>query len=165
MRLVTATEQHFDELMTWFPDRPSCERWGGPHFRFPFTRATFVEDTRRDEMPPFSLVGESGELLGFGQYYLRAGRCHLARLAVAPDHRGRGLGARLVRELGAVGCERLAVDDCGLFVMEDNAPAVRLYERLGFAVLPYPEEGFELPGAVYMTASMAGIRASGRDRQ
>ena len=26
-------EDHFAELMSWFPDRVSCQVWGGPEFR------------------------------------------------------------------------------------------------------------------------------------
>ncbi len=154
--LVPVTDRHCEELMAWFPDRRSCQRWGGPNFRFPFTTETFREDTHL-EQPSFSLVGESGELLGFGQFYVRAGRCHLARLAIAPERRERGLGARLIRELSSLGCQRLDTGECGLFVMSDNNRAVRLYTRLGFVAARYPEEGFDLPGCVYMVASLAEI--------
>jgi ribosomal protein S18 acetylase RimI-like enzyme len=150
MELVDLADEHVPELMRWFPDRPSCAVWGGPEFRYPFTEATFREDVRLD-LPSFSVVGDAGELLGFGQYYLRAERCHLARLVVAPQHRGRGAGTFLIRELCRRGCRALNVKECSLFVLESNLAAFRLYCRLGFRTVPYPGEmPSALPGCLYM---------------
>ncbi len=109
----------------------------------------------RPELPSFSLVGDDRELLGFGQYYLRAGRCHLARLVISPRHRGRGLGAFLVRALCRRGCRKLGARYCSLFVLLDNIRAVKLYRRLGFALATYPGE---LPqGCVYMVAALKKV--------
>ena len=106
----------------------------------------------RPELPSFSLIGDDRELLGFGQYYLRVGRCHLARLVISPPHRGQGLGAVLVLGLCRRGCKNLGVQECSLFVLPDKAPALNLYRRLGFAEAPYPGE---LPrDCVYMMVSL-----------
>ena len=53
-------------------------------------------------------------------------------VAVAPGHRGQGLGDRLVAEL----LRRAAAGGAGSVMLEvraDNGPARRLYERHGFA--------------------------------
>ena len=98
-----------------------------------------------------TLVILTGELCGFGQFYLRAGRCHLSRLAVAPAHRGRGLGTQLIEMLLREGKRTLGVTQSSLFVHLSNATAIALYERLGFPRTPYPEPGFDLPNSYYMT--------------
>lgn len=147
------------ELMSWFPDRTSCQTWGGPEFRFPYTGATFRDDAKIEQLPTWALVQDDGGLVGFGQYYLRASRCHLGRLAIAPSLRRRGLGNTLVRELCQMGSVVLGVRSYSLFVHPDNANALRLYQRLGFVVAPYPEP---LPGVesyVYMVASRLEIGA------
>ena len=41
-QLELATDRDIDELMTWFPDAAAVDIWGGPKFRFPFTRDSFV---------------------------------------------------------------------------------------------------------------------------
>src|SRR5688572_24995217 len=88
------------ELMAWFPDARTLRTWGGPDFRFPFTPASFREDAKLDDIDSFSLVcGDDGGLAAFGQCYLRIGRCHFGRVAVAPARRGRGLGTRLFHEM------------------------------------------------------------------
>src|SRR5690606_22329430 len=147
------TEGHVLSMMAWFPDRRSCDVWGGQKFRYPFTADTFLEDSRSRVLPSYVLVGEAGELLAFGQYYLRAGRCHLGRLVVSPAHRGRGVGQRLVQQLATLGSARLGVRECSLFVVPDNAPAIRLYERLGFRPMAYPEADAEVEAFTYMTVS------------
>jgi ribosomal protein S18 acetylase RimI-like enzyme len=156
MKLVTVAEPHLLELMHWFPDRRSCTVWSGPEVRYPFTEATFREDIRF-QLSSYSLIGNEGELLGFGQYYLRAERCHLSRLVIAPHHRGRAAGAFLIRELSRRGCSELRVDDCSLFVLESNTPAVRLYSRLGFRATVYPGEAPPIEGCVYMVATAEQI--------
>ncbi len=153
MDLMPATGRHVLEMMTWFPDERSCTTWGGPEFRFPFTEASFREDSRCEELPSFALLGVDGALLGFGLYYDRAGRCHLARLVISPQHRRRGLGAVIVRELSRRGCRELGLSICSLFVLADNAPACRLYRRLGFEPAPFPEETPPWEGCLYMIVS------------
>jgi len=159
MKLTETTPDHLAELMSWFPDQRSCTVWGGPSQRHPFTAATFREDAKLDELPSYSLTGDGGELLAFGQYYSRSGRCHLARLATAPRHRGRGLGVVLVRELCRRGCRDLEVDVCSLFVMADNVPALRLYAKLGFVQAPYPEGAPVLEDCSYMIAPLRAVLA------
>jgi ribosomal protein S18 acetylase RimI-like enzyme len=149
--LVPTRPAHLAELSTWFRTERACREWGGPSFRFPFDAASFRADTRYDEIPSYSLQPVGADvLLGFGQYYLRNGRCHFARLAIAPDHRGRRLGVELVNRLAAVGRADLRVSACSLFVLAANVPALRLYERLGFIRTPWPEDAPRLEGGLYM---------------
>jgi GNAT superfamily N-acetyltransferase len=59
----------------------------------------------------------------------------LEDLFVIPEMRGRGLGRRLLADLGAMARER----GCGRFewsVLDWNAPAIGFYERMGATVLP-----------------------------
>jgi len=134
--------------MSWFPSRESCQIWGGPEFRFPFTAQSFHADCHL-ELPSRVLLDGGGMLCGFGQYYLRARRCHLARLAIAPALRGRGLGARLIELLSDEGRAALGVEHCSLFVSIANTTALALYERLGFARAAYPGD-LPIPGCHYM---------------
>jgi ribosomal protein S18 acetylase RimI-like enzyme len=158
-RLQAATPAHLHELMAWFHDQQSCTIWGGPEFRYPFTPESFRADARYGESKSYALLDEDGTLLGFGQYYNRAGRCHLARLAIAPAHRGAGLGAVLIFGLCRLGCTELKVAECSLFVYPDNIPAMRLYGRLGFAAEIYPDASRPPDGCAYLVASAQRIFA------
>lgn len=152
VKLVRATDDHVWEIMRWFPDQRSCRIWGGPEFRFPFTKTTFLEDTHSRELPSYVLVEPDDRLLGFGQYYLRVGRCHLGRLVVSPEYRGEGLGRRLIGDLVEVGARHLGVVECSLFVATDNTSAIRLYRKLGFVETQYPEDDPGATSFVYMVA-------------
>ena len=152
-QLQAFDEAWLPELMGWFGHADACRVWGGPSFRFPFTRDTFRADARLDSLATFALTIDDATLIGFGQYYLRAGRCHLGRLAIAPAHRGRGLGGALVRELCRIGSADLGVETYSLFVLPGNERAIRLYERLGFAPARYPEPDPSFDDCVYMVAS------------
>lgn len=55
---------------------------------------------------------------------------HVARLAVRPSHRRRGLARQLMSELAGWGLLQGATT-CALQVAEHNEPAIRLYEELG----------------------------------
>lgn len=157
-RLVPATAAHLRSMTAWFPDRRSLRAWGGPAFRHPFTEATFLEDARFEDLTSRALLGADGAVLAFGQVYDRLGRCHLGRLGVAPDRRGRGLGTALIRGLVAEGLEALETDECSLFVVPGN-PAARLYARLGFREAVYPGPGFE--AYTFMTAPGEAVLGGG----
>jgi ribosomal protein S18 acetylase RimI-like enzyme len=162
LKFVKGAPEHVAAIMGWFPDRRSCLVWGGPRFRFPFTPATFAQDARADSLPTYVLASAAGEVLAFGQYYLRADRCHLARLAVAPSRRGEGFGRTLVARLAAIGVQDLGVSECSLFVLADNLPAVRLYEKLGFVRTAYPGPAeADLVGVDYMIAANERLQAMG----
>jgi ribosomal protein S18 acetylase RimI-like enzyme len=138
-----------------FSDRAQLPRLGGPEFRFPFTPETFLADSKLTSLPSYALIREKTELCGFGQFYLRVGRCHLSRLAVAPAHRDRGLGTQLIEILLREGKKALGVTQGSLFVHVTNTSAIALYERLGFTRTPYPEPGFDIPNSYYMILSRA----------
>ena len=88
------------------------------------------------------LVAElRGEIVGFALFFptfstfLARPGLWLEDLYVKPEHRGHGLGARLLRAVAAIAVER----GCGRFewsVLDWNAPAIGFYERLGATVMP-----------------------------
>jgi len=77
----------------------------------------------------------------------------LAKLAVAPDARGRGIGRRLtlaaIAHARSLGAERVVL-------MSNNklASAIRLYESLGFQHAPLPANPGYATADVYMELSL-----------
>jgi ribosomal protein S18 acetylase RimI-like enzyme len=158
MKLVAADDALMHQVMGWFTDERSCRFWGGPDLRFPFTETSFREDTRFGMVPSFCLLTENGELVGFGQYYARAGRCHLSRLVISPGYRGRGYGGILIRELWNRARSELGFPECSLSVLAENQPAIRLYKRVGFVQQAYPDA---MPGSVANCIYMVAPAPSG----
>jgi ribosomal protein S18 acetylase RimI-like enzyme len=77
------------------------------------------------------VADEAGQLAGYLLAQPEPPHAVIARLAVCPARQGRGIGTRLLTEalarLAAAGCREV-----WLSTQEDNLPARRLYERLGF---------------------------------
>ena len=138
--LDAATDADIDEVMTWFPDASSVNIWGGPAFRYPFTRETFCEDCRLDVMQTYTLRNVDGALAAFGQSYERDGRGHLARLVSNPSLRRSGAGKQLIQMIISVLAAKHDYAEYSLFVFRDNTPAYRCYRSLGFVVRDYPDD-------------------------
>ncbi len=153
--LRETTDGDIDELMEWFPDAPSVDIWGGPKFRYPFTRESFLADSQWDAMRSFTLVDPDGRMAAFGQIYNRHGRGHLARLISNPAMRRQGAGTRLIRLLMRVAGEQLGFAECSLFVYRHNEPAYRCYLALGYEVQEYPDDAQMADKCYFLTRSSA----------
>lgn len=86
---------------------------------------------------------EGGPWVAYGELWLddEEGEVELARLLVAPERRGQGIGRRLVREL--VGQARRAhpgLPEVFLRVRPENSPAIRAYAAAGFVDVPADEQ-------------------------
>jgi len=138
--LAEAVEGDIDRLMKWFCDKDAVNVWGGPEFRYPFTRHSFAEDMHWGRMASFSLRDPRGQFAAFGQVYERFERINLARLVANPDMRGQGIGKRLVEMLMAVSRPMFDCAEYSLFVFRDNIPAYKCYLSVGFKVVDYPQD-------------------------
>lgn len=153
--LAAAADADFDEVMSWFPDAESVDRWGGPGFRFPFTRESFIEDCRIDVMESYVLASPDGRRAAFGQSYERTSRGHLARLVVNPAMRRQGVGKRLIQMIITSLEQRHDYDEYSLFVYRHNTPAYHCYLSLGFAVTDYPEDAAMADKCYFLTKAGA----------
>lgn len=106
-------------LRTWQKTYPSIDFAA----RVPWWR----ERWRNELVPNAAIIvaEEAGLLVGFVTVDAKA---YLDQLVVAPDRWGSSLAGVLVDE-----AKRLSPDSITLLVNEDNARAIRFYERNGFA--------------------------------
>ena len=149
MQLIPATSIHIKEIMTWFTSESDLSIWSGPNFRYPYTLETFQQDLQLDQLNSFALVSLEGELMAFGQFYLRLSRCHLGRLVVSPEFRGQGVAGLLMSSLCEIGNRQLETTESSLFVLEHNQAAIAAYEKFGFEPRSYPES-LSLKNCLYM---------------
>lgn len=162
-RLEDADDAVVDTLIEWLPDQRSVNIWGGPEFRYPYTRESFLEDCHWGEMESLALRDAEGRLAGFGQVYERHGRINLARLIAHPERRGQGIGKRLVDRLMRHGAALLPCDEFSLYVYRDNLPAYHCYKALGFDIDEYPQEDPLADVCYYMTRPAADYRQDGSE--
>ena len=151
--LEPAGDAEFDQVMAWFPDGASVDIWGGPRVRYPFTRATFIEDLRVTTADSYVLRDPGKALAAFGQSYERCGRGHLARLVVNPALRRQGAGRRLIEMILASLESRRGYSEFSLFVYRHNRPALRCYQSLGFVVTDYPDDAPMADKCYFLTKS------------
>ncbi len=86
------------------------------------------------EQKVFSVFGlrAGGRLLAYASVYHAAGELEILNVAVLPECRRRGLGRRLLGLLLQV-ARKMGITRAVLEVRTGNAPAIALYEGLGFA--------------------------------
>lgn len=124
-----------DTAASWVHSRDEVTRFGGPSLPYPLTGADLLA-TSRDGWTVLALRDAAGATLATGSY--RPGgeaTRHLGRLLVEPARRGQGLGRVLAQALVADALTLPGIDVVSLNVYEDNVPALRLYESMGFAVV------------------------------
>lgn len=78
----------------------------------------------------FASLSENGTVVAAVRGAVVEDVLHVARLAVRPSHRRKGLARQLMSELAGWGLLQGA-KTCALQVAEHNEPAIRLYEELG----------------------------------
>ena len=108
--------------------------WQAAYPRLDFSaRLTWWRERWRSELVPVATItiaeraGDSGEILGFVTVDRSTG--YLDQIVVAPEEWGSPLAAALVED-----AKQSAPDGLDLLVNQDNARAVRFYEKQGFVV-------------------------------
>lgn len=136
--LLPFSRAHFEELATWFANERDAVQWGGPSMTFPIDASqmnAMLEEMRAE--PPTRMcwmARHDRELVGHAQLGLdwRNGNATLARVAIAPKARGRGLAAAMLSLVIADAFARCEIERVELHVFTFNIPAIRAYQRLGF---------------------------------
>ncbi|MFF4267518.1 GNAT family N-acetyltransferase [Streptomyces virginiae] len=131
MDLLPFTDTHAPTVAGWPTSAQEVALWCGRQ-EFPVPPAAITEWQRDDDVRAHVLVDDE-RVVGYGELWFDAeeDEVELARIIVAPDARGKGLGRALVRGLLA---QALAAGHHDIFlrVHPDNEPASRCYRAAGF---------------------------------
>ena len=168
LSLIPFDLPHAERLRSWFSSEAALVQWGGPAVAFPLDTAqlaAMLEDSRRD--PPVRLCWSAvarGELVGHAQLALdrRNGNGRLARIALAPDQRGKGLSQPLVTRVVQAAFEMAWIERLELNVYAFNTPAIRAYERAGFVVEGNRRSSALVGGERWDTLMMGLLRSDWR---
>ena len=74
---------------------------------------------------------DAGQLLGYTIIYAAVGECHILNICVEPEKQGKGIGRMLLRHALECAIDHGA-EQAFLEVRPSNAPAINLYESMGF---------------------------------
>lgn len=100
-------------------------------FSTPWQADTFEGLIGREGLELLTFADPDDGVLGYAVLWCILDQGELANIAIRPELRGRGLGARLLGEVIGI-CRRKGVKSLYLEVRESNHAAVLLYERFGF---------------------------------
>lgn len=164
LRVVPATPELLTPLPDWFPTPEALAQWGGSGLRFPLDAdqiAAMLLETLTKPPLRLAFAGLAGdETAAHAQVALdwTDGIARLARFAVAPTYRGRGVARPFLAEVFA------RLDEIGDFprlelnVYTFNTPAIALYESLGFIREGVRRSSVRVGAARWDTAIYAIIR-------
>lgn len=162
--VVPATAERLASLPGWFPTPEALAQWGGSGLQFPLDAAqveAMLADTLSEPPLRLAFVGlVESDIVAHAQLVLdwTDGIARLARFAVAPRYRGKGLARPFLIEV----FDRL--DEVGAFprlelnVYTFNTPAIALYESLGFVCEGVRRSSVKVGNARWDTAIYAIIR-------
>jgi [ribosomal protein S18]-alanine N-acetyltransferase len=109
-------------------------------FSNPWTRQMYVRELQNPDVSFLYVLrmagdkdGRAAQTAGFCAFWLVLDEIHINNLAVRAEYQGQGLGTALLKHVLEAGASRGA-ERATLEVRRSNAPALRLYERLGFTV-------------------------------
>jgi RimJ/RimL family protein N-acetyltransferase len=111
-------------------------RRGGQVWHEPATLATWKErykEAAKAESAVLWTIDADGAV-GFARssWHSEAGHCDLRELVIAPAHWGKGLGTDAAMALHRYLFDYMDKRACAVEVPADNAPALRIAEKLGF---------------------------------
>ena len=100
---------------------------------FPFPAELLNSWVKTDDDIKSYLYFDGNTPIAYGELWLdeEEDEVELARLIVAPEFRGKGLGVRFVEQMLGPALES-GYADVFLRVRPENEPAIRTYERIGF---------------------------------
>jgi len=131
----------FARLVSWVSDQAAMICWAGSIFEWPLTETqleAYLAPTV--EHPPTRLVWKgldvaSGEAVGhveLNSIDRRYRATTLSQVLIGPPYRGRGLSKAMVDAVLPIAFDDLGLHRVDLRAFEDNEPARRCYESLGF---------------------------------
>ena len=140
MKLEPVQAQDLQRLLTWVDSPEFLLQWAGPSLTWPLTRSqleTLLLEAQRSAPTGQALkaVSDDGFMTGYAEIARidrRNRSASIARVIVAPESRGLGIGSWLVAELLWVAFEQLYLHRVALNVLSFNTAAIRAYERTGF---------------------------------
>ena len=115
----------------------------GEIFSMPWSKQAFL-DGLKNEKAIYLVAENAQEVVGYCGVYNILGEGDIVNVAVAKEYRGNGIALQMLRVLLQLG-EKAGIEAFTLEVRAGNAPAIYVYEQLGFAVEGVRKNFYEKP--------------------
>lgn len=112
-------------------------------FSMPWKKEDF-KNLIKDSGSEYFVVLADSHVVGCGGYTDQVGEGYINNIAVSSEYRGKGLGSLLLETILDAG-RRKGITDFTLEVRVGNAPAVKMYEKLGFESAGIRKRFYEKP--------------------
>ncbi|WP_336776314.1 ribosomal protein S18-alanine N-acetyltransferase [Paenibacillus sp. MMO-58] len=100
-------------------------------FATPWTPEAFQNELTSNMFARYMVMEHDGQIIGYGGMWVIVDEAHVTNIAVRADHRGQGLGERLLTELQRTAAF-FGANKMTLEVRVSNEIAQGLYRKLGF---------------------------------
>ncbi|MGI4749035.1 MAG: GNAT family N-acetyltransferase [Janthinobacterium lividum] len=139
MTLIPYSANYFNFLSRWIINPDLLFQFAGTTFSYPITENQLADyQTENPERCFYIGLNAKNEAVAFGEIIPQENNIpRLGRLLIGnPADRGKGFGASFIYLLLAK-CQALfQTKTVELFVLEDNFPAIKCYQKIGFQFLP-----------------------------
>lgn len=112
-------------------------------FSIPWSEKGFLDSLRLPDTL-YLVVRDAEKLVGYCGFLQSFDEADITNVAVTPEHRSRGVGRYMLKELMARGNKR-GIHRYTLEVRAGNAPALHLYQKLGFEPVGIRKNFYEMP--------------------
>lgn len=80
----------------------------------------------------YQCIQQDGKTVGYLFVHIQEGKLELDDLYLLPEHRGQGIGSKVIED--CIGIAREREVPIFLFVFQQNTRAIELYKRFGFSI-------------------------------
>ena len=166
--LAPFTEADIDRLIAWVSSPQVLGQWAASGLSYPLTRAQIAAHMRRSAETGgrmFKALDDNRSVMGhveLGSIDRVNRSLRIGRVFVAPERRGRGLCADLVRAALGVAFDQLRMHRVELAVFDFNRAAIACYERVGFRREGVRREMFESGNGYWSEIVMSMLESEWR---
>lgn len=111
-------------------------------FPTPWSEQSFIDEMTKNVCARYMVAEEDGQILAYAGAWMVLDEGHITNIAVAAEHRGRGIGKAVTEALKQYAAN-LGVDYMMLEVRRSNLVAQSMYKKLGFIELGYRKRYYE----------------------
>ena len=111
-------------------------------FTLGWSRSSFEFEIKENLKAIYLVADYKGKIIGYGGIWIILDEGHITNIAVHPDFRNMGIGAKLLTDLIELS-ERRGANKQTLEVRVSNYPAISLYNKLGFKTAGKREKYYE----------------------